>query len=108
MPHRKQPTHLTSPESKVICVGITDSRSVRSFIEMRISRWLESLGITTPVRFTAQLRKEGRGHLVYCELEIDSGTEVWNGTWLDEGLHQALIGCLNHLEPRPVHAVQYA
>ena len=80
---------------------VARSRAVRRIIEKSIARWAQVHAAWTgegePPRYRAFLQREGDGHMVHCQIEIISGSRVWIGSRIGQGIQQALRDCLAHM-----------
>jgi hypothetical protein len=89
---------------------ISGSKTIRGFVERRVKRWLGLQGIAgvRELSYRVVFSREGAGHLVSCEVEIQSGARRWKGFRVANGLHQALLQCLRDMEPRLTRALSPA
>ena len=84
----------------ILCEDVPRSRTVRGFIEKRISRWLSPKVPTqhaTYARYLVRLRREGEGHWIHCQVEINWGEHTWVSAESASGLHQAVLRCLERI-----------
>jgi hypothetical protein len=97
-------------EKTIVCREVPNSRTVRSFVEKRVSHWLRGHGYDdSSSRYQVILDREGGGHLIFCQVEVlveakEGKQERWIGSWSAFGLHQALMKTLNHMNHGPVFA----
>ncbi|MGK5087080.1 hypothetical protein WDW86_05940 [Bdellovibrionota bacterium FG-2] len=77
---------------------ISCSHKVRSFVRKYLENWVTLHGLSRAhtfyrVRFT----RNGKGHTVACEVEVQAHQQIWTGFTISDDLHQSLVRCLDKM-----------
>jgi ribosome-associated translation inhibitor RaiA len=86
---------------KISYERVPQSRALRKFTDRQIKRWIQNKlnDYSIITHYEVQYRREGSGHEVNCHVKIHHGRKIWEAQKYAPDLHQALIHCLNRLEP---------
>lgn len=85
---------------------VARSRAVRRIVARGIASWMERHQLLNPAapqsgaahpQYRAFLQREGDGHFVHCQIEVDAGEQSWVGSRVGRGIQQALADCLAHM-----------
>ena len=96
----QQPASIESIPGEIRWYHVARSRAVRRIVDKGIARWAELHGLRGPpsvASYRAFLQREGDGHLVHCQIEVVAGSQAWSGSWVGQGIQQALVACLAHM-----------
>jgi hypothetical protein len=110
---QEQPQSLVQGE--VRWYHVARSRAARKMLDRSIARFVEmhraecpghegecQVGGEAGAFYRAILQREGQGHLVSCQIEVYvAGERKWSGSWVGQGLQDALKDCLAHMRLVP-------
>lgn len=87
-------------EGKIVYEKEVPSKTIRRFVEKKIHSWADqnpSGSSASDPLYLVAFRKQGGGHMVLCQIQIQTDRELWRASAYAAGVHQAFLQCLKQL-----------